>query len=257
LTESSSNILIEVLVDDMLLEQQLLISKSLNAAWRIKLEGKKMKRILFSFVLLIFIFASMTASAAGPVYNWTGFYAGLQGSYDVGSSDWDFPSGTHTDHTLKGGMGGLYVGYNYQTPVNVVVGIETDINYGGIKGSSTCPGPSFSCNTDVYLAGSTRARVGYAISRFLPYIGVGVAYGRAELVPEQTATGQGVANTTNNYLGWTPSVGIEFAITKNLLARAEYAYYDFSKNSVVFSDGTLMDNKITMQGFKFGLSWKF
>lgn len=134
-----------------------------------------MKRILFSFVFMTFIFVSMTASAAGPAYNWTGFYAGLQGSYDVGTSNFDWPAfSSHTDHIIKGGMGGLLLGYNYQTPINVVVGIETDINYGKIQGSSTCPNPADDCRTEVNWAGSTRARVGYAVWRFLPYVTVGV-----------------------------------------------------------------------------------
>jgi len=218
-----------------------------------------MKRIFFSVVLMVLIFTSASAFA-DPAYNWTGFYLGLQGSYDVGSSDWDFPNaGTHTDHVLKGGMGGLLVGYNYQTPVNVVVGIETDINYGKITGSSNCPGLGFSCNSEVNWAGSTRARVGYAINRFLPYIAVGVAYIRADLRGDIIATGTEFTSTRNNYIGWTPSIGLEFAITNNLLARAEYAYYYFGKNSVVLSppDGETVDSKIAFQGFKFGLSWKF
>jgi Opacity protein and related surface antigens len=125
-----------------------------------------MKRILFSFVLLIFFFASMPASAADPAYKWTGFYVGLQGSYDVGSSDWDFTDfDTHTDHTLTGGMGGLYAGYNYQFPFNLVIGIETDISGGKITGSSSCPNGSYSCDTDMNWIGSTRGRVGYEIGR--------------------------------------------------------------------------------------------
>jgi|BarGraNGADG00212_2_1021979.scaffolds.fasta_scaffold04425_7 opacity protein-like surface antigen len=41
------------------------------------------------------------------------------------------------------------------------------------------------------------------------------------------------------------------------MASAEYAYYDFGKKQVEFSDGELVDNKIIFQGFTLGLSWKF
>ena len=107
-----------------------------------------MKRILFSVVFMVLIFTS-TSAFADPAntrtYNWTGFYLGMQGSYDVGRSDQDAPLfGTHIDNNLKGVMGGFHIGYNYQTPVNVVVGIETDINAGRITGSSSCPNSSFS-----------------------------------------------------------------------------------------------------------------
>jgi outer membrane immunogenic protein len=216
-----------------------------------------MKRILFSFVLLIFIFVSMTASAAGP-YKWTGFYAGLQGSYNVGTSDWDMPGAHITDYNLKGGMGGLYLGYNYQFPVNIVVGMETDINYGKITGSSIdAVNPTVTCNDQINWLGSTRARFGYAAGRFLPYIALGVAYTRSNLSGELIATGSEFTSSSNYYFGWTPSIGLEFAITKNLLARAEYAYYDFGTHTVTFSDAEVIDNRLKFQGFKFGLSWKF
>ena len=104
-----------------------------------------------------------------------------------------------------------------------------------------------------------RARVGYAIGRFLPYVAVGVAYSRGELFANLRATGTEVENTVNTYWGWTPSVGLEFAITKNLLARAEYAYYDFASNNVTTSGDFVenIDNKIKFQGFKLGLAWEF
>lgn len=65
-----------------------------------------MKRLLFSLVFMVLCLSSASAfadSTAIKPYNWTGLYLGLQGSYDVGSTDWDSPIfGTHTDHTLKG-----------------------------------------------------------------------------------------------------------------------------------------------------------
>lgn len=41
------------------------------------------------------------------------------------------------------------------------------------------------------------------------------------------------------------------------MASAEYAYYDFGKKQVEFSNGEFVDNKIIFQGFTLGLSWKF
>jgi opacity protein-like surface antigen len=219
-----------------------------------------MKRVIIAVALMVLIIVSASAfadPADTKPYKWTGFYTGLQGSYNFGSTAWDFPDyGTRIDHSLNGGMGGFLVGFNYQTPVNVVVGIESDINYGKITGSSSCPNPNWSCNSEVNLVGSTRFRLGYAINRVLPYIAVGVAYGSAKLYSDDINAGLSV-NTYNNYFGWTPSVGLEYAITKNLLARLEYVYYDFLKNQVVFTDGERVDNRIAIQGLKFGLSWKF
>jgi outer membrane immunogenic protein len=216
-----------------------------------------MKRILFSFVLLIFFFSSMTAFAAGPAYNWTGFYAGLQGTYAYGNTNWEYADNlAHADHTINGWMGGLLLGYNYQFPVNVVVGVETEVSTGKIYGSTSCPNPSFLANSNVSWAGSTRARVGYAIYRFLPYIGIGVAYGRAEIYTTDLSTGIDYSEK-NTYVGWTPNIGLEFAITQNLIARAEYAYYDLGTKQSTVDFGLPVNSRITFQAFKFGLSWKF
>ena len=217
-----------------------------------------MKRIFFVVILLIFVSFSMTALAAGPAYNWTGFYAGLQGMYAHGHTDWLYTNvGTRADHTINGWTGGLFAGYNYQFPINVVIGIETDINYGKISGSTSCPNPTWLATSEVSWVGSTRVRAGYAVWRFLPYIAAGVAYGRAKI--SETQIGSGVDySSSDTYVGWTPSIGLEFAITKNLMARAEYSYYDLGEKDVqlvpVLDDTTA---GITFQGVKFGLSWKF
>jgi len=212
-----------------------------------------MKRIIFSIVMVL-VFASTSAFAA-DTHNWTGFYAGLQGMYGHGESDWG-NAGTDADHSINGWMGGLFLGYNYQFPVNVVLGVETDINYGKISGSEGCPSGTYSCRSEVNWLGSTRVRAGYALGRFLPYVGLGVAYGRAEIYTKHRPTDTDYGDT-NTYFGWTPSVGLDFAITKNLIARAEYAYYDFGKEHSVVDSAQRIDSDIDIQGIKFGLAWYF
>lgn len=217
-----------------------------------------MKRTVFTIVLFVFSLVSITSFAAGPAYNWTGFYAGLQGSYITGSSDWYFTdAGTSTDHTINGGMGGLFVGFNYQTPINIVVGIESDIGVGEVFGSDSCPNASYDCKSKAAWLGATRFRFGYAIDRFLPYIGIGIAYTEMKIYGDDAATGVEYASTKDAYVGWTPAIGFDFVITKNLLANFEYAYYDFGKEKVVLSDGERVENEVKFHGFKLGLSWKF
>jgi len=212
-----------------------------------------MKRIIFSVVFMVLIFAS-TSAFADSTYNWTGPYVGLQGMYGHGDTKWDYVDVGNYDHTINGWMGGLFLGYNYQFPVNVVVGVETDINYGKISGSTNRNNWLYS--TELNWVGSTRVRAGYAVWRLLPYVGLGVAYGRANIytthMPDGTDYGE-----TNTYIGWTPSVGLEFAITKNLMARAEYAYYDLGKKQSLVDNAQAVDSSITFQGLKFGLMWKF
>ena len=216
-----------------------------------------MKRILFLFIFTVFVFTSASA-LADNTYNWTGFYVGLEGMYGHGNTKWEYlDSGDRADHTINGWMGGLFLGYNYQFPINIVIGAETDINYGKISGSTSAPNPAYLVNSELNWVGSTRIRAGYAIWRFLPYVGVGVAYGRAKTYATNIGTGVDYGET-NNYFGWTPSAGLEFAITKNLLARAEYSYYDLgNKQFHTVSPVAPVESTITFDGIKLALMWKF
>ena len=216
-----------------------------------------MKRILFSVICMFLVFTATSAFAASA-YNWTGFYVGLQGINGHGNTKWEYVdnSGARADHTINGWMGGLFLGYNYQFPINVVVGAETDINYGKIYGSTSAPNTNFLVNSQLNWLGSTRLRAGYAIWRFVPYVGLGVAYGRANIYTTNIAAGADFGET-NNYFGWTTSAGLEFAITKNLLARLEYSYYDLGKKQSLVDSALPVESTITLDGIKFGLCWKF
>jgi outer membrane immunogenic protein len=107
-----------------------------------------MKRIFFGIAVLASSLAT-SALAAPPappaVYNWNGFYAGL----NVGSS-WGSSSTTQTFNDslsgallsssnsrfdMNGGIGGGQAGYNWQQ-MNWVFGLETDIQWSGQKGAT-------------------------------------------------------------------------------------------------------------------------
>ena len=222
-----------------------------------------MKRVMFSIVLFAVLMFSANALAQNDdksqpysPYKWTGFYFGFQGSYQMGNSEWESRrSGERINHDTSGGMGGLFIGYNYQTPVKIVVGVETEANFGRVDGSSSCPNPTYSCHTNVYWVGSTRGRLGYALDRFLPYVAIGWAYGGADTYVKDLFTNR-ESGSNNGYFGFTPGIGFEVALTKNLLIRAEYSYYYFfkSEKSIYGAD---TDVQIDNSAFKVGLSFKF
>jgi outer membrane immunogenic protein len=219
-----------------------------------------MKRLLF-FTSLFFLIFTSTNIFADPAdkgtCNWKGFYAGAQGMYAHGSTDWDYIYfNTHADHTTNGWVGGFFAGYNYQFPINIVLGVETDINYGKIYGSTSAPNPAWLDSSEVNWVGATRIRLGYAVWRFLPYIAAGVAYGRVNISERKLATGLEY-NSNDTYVGGTHSLGLEFAFTKNLIARTEYSYYSFGKKTVQLFPLDDSDINIYFRGIKFGLGWKF
>lgn len=218
-----------------------------------------MKKMLFFVVFLAVMAVSTSALAQNPSYKpyrWTGFYVGLQGGYFNGNSNWEVAyEGNRIDHDLEGGMGGFFLGYNYQTPVNLVVGVDAEMNFGSVDGSSACPDPTYACNSDVHWLGSTKFRLGYALDRFMPYVTLGCAYAGGEVSVRDLYTGLEF-NSNGSYFGFTPGIGFEFAITKNLLLRGEYNYYYFFRSEQEI-DNAKADIQADTSAFKLGLSFKF
>ena len=106
-----------------------------------------------------------------PVYNWTGFYLGINGGGGWGRSQWDGVD----KFDVSGGLIGGTIGYNWQFGQSVV-GLEGDIDWSGISGSHHGP-VSAGCETRNHWLATVRGRVGYAFDRFLPYLTGGLAVG--------------------------------------------------------------------------------
>ena len=159
-------------------------------------------------------------------FNWTGFYAGINGGYTWGQSSWtDQAVGASSGNfNTSGGLVGGQLGYNWQTGA-VVFGIETDADWISVKGSTAGSGGvcladgGGQCQTQQSWVGTTRGRIGYAFDRWLPYVTGGVAYGNIQAVqPTGTFTGTNV--------GWTAGAGVEFRIDRNWSAKVEYLHID-------------------------------
>lgn len=154
-------------------------------------------------------------------YNWTGFYAGINGGYGFGTSSWSLLPGT--DIKPKGGMFGGTLGYNWQAGA-IVYGLEGDFDWSGVKGSVACgPFALDTCETSNRWLATFRGRLGYAFDRWLPYVTVGGAYGDVKA----TASGAGISvSSSKSQLGWTAGAGLEYAFLGNWTAKVEYLYVD-------------------------------
>ena len=159
-------------------------------------------------------------------FSWTGFYAGINGGYVFGRSSWSDPAvgADSGKFNTSGGLVGGQIGFNWQTGP-VVLGIESDADWLGVKGSSAGAGGVCAadgggqCQTRQTWLGTTRGRVGYAFDRWLPYITGGVAYGNIQaLQPTGTAT--------NTDAGWTAGGGLEYGFNRNWSAKLEYLHVD-------------------------------
>ena len=135
-----------------------------------------------------------------PAYaNWTGFYAGINGGYGFGKSNWDAPA---VSPAPKGFLGGVTLGYNFQTGT-WVWGLEGDIDYSAMKGSTDCVGGT--CETKLNWLATARGRLGYAgWNNFLPYLTGGAGIGNIKATSP-------FGDASKTQIGWTLGAGLEWA----------------------------------------------
>jgi len=221
-----------------------------------------MKRAFFALVGLVALTATAAAADLSrpapqpyykapvvvPAYSWTGFYIGLNGGGGFGRSAWDSTGGFNTSGGLVGGT----VGYNYQFG-QAVVGIEGDIDWADINGTSTTVACPFGCKTSDSWLSTVRGRLGYAADRFMPFITGGAAFGDVK-----TST-PGFVGANNSEAGWTLGAGLEFALAQNWTAKAEYLYVDLGKFNCGLSCGGFVTNNVsfTTNLVRAGVNYRF
>jgi outer membrane immunogenic protein len=105
----------------------------------------------------------------------------------------------------------------------LVFGLEGDIDWSNIRGTSSAAVCAGTCETRNNWLGTARGRVGYAFDRFLPYLTGGLAVGdiKADL--------SGTGSTTTTKAGWTLGGGLEVAVAGPWTAKVEYLYVDLGK----------------------------
>ncbi|MGX9148369.1 outer membrane protein [Mesorhizobium sp. 128a] len=222
-----------------------------------------MKKLLLGLSFSLLASSAFAADAVvqevvgvAPVFSWTGGYIGLQAGYAWGNSNIDQIGGPgFVDIDPDGFLGGVYAGYNYQMSNNIVIGAELDVVYANVDGSGqifTAPGvpfPGVTATEELNWSGAARLRLGYAADRFLPYIAGGVAFGDIDI-----SSNSGAASFGDTFTGWTIGVGLDYAMTDNLLLRAEYRYTDFGNKS--FADAEA-DVDLTTNEVRLGIAYKF
>lgn len=229
---------------------------------------------LFAFALFLSALAAGQAEAQQP--DWTGIYVGAQVGGGWGNSDWAFNGGTgpvndrspgnDTDHSLNGWMGGAQVGVNYQL-AQVVLGLEPSFSGGNIDGSS---GSTFGAADDKYETQLRQllvvaGRGGYAFGSWLPYFKAGYAGGRvATRIVDSVGPNAGSGSKRVYQNGYTVGGGLEYMLTQNITAGAEYNYVNLGRDRHfrLISDGGAISDDVKvhvhrmMVRLNFLFNWK-
>lgn len=189
----------------------------------------------------------------GPSYNWTGLYVGGHIGYGWGDKDVSFPvTGVATGQSVDGFLGGGQVGYNYQLGT-MVLGVEGDFSWSNADGSSAC-GVNI-CASRLDWISTVTGRLGYTWGPGLLYAKGGGAFARDHYDLSLAGLGVGAASQTKS--GWTVGLGLEYMLSPNWTAKAEYNYVDLGTDRLTFSNGVPADIDQKAHLLKFGVNYKF
>jgi outer membrane immunogenic protein len=207
---------------------------------------------------------SYKAPPAGTTYNWSGLYFGVNGGYGMGQTTGDWFGVRGGNFNIEGALFGGQIGLNYQFPASpLVIGVEADWDWSDIKGSSTLSGPGVTITHSVAIEdlGTVRGRVGYAWDRILIYGTGGVAWSHKAPV-DFTCSGGCVppaANDSHSLNGYTVGGGVEYGITPNLSAKAEYLYARLEPTDYFVKLGCtgICSVGANVNLVRLGLNWRF
>ena len=183
------------------------------------------------------------------LYNWTGFYVGV----NLGGA-WTNASTGGVEGNLAGVIGGGQLGYNWQAN-QLLLGIEGDFQGSGQtgSGSTTVGGITYNTSSKIPWFATLRGRLGYVNGPWLIYATGGAAWLKYEL--DVSAAGATVGDHTTK-AGWTAGGGVEWMFMPKWSAKLEYLYIDTSSTSVTLF-GNTFDARAKESVLRAGVNYHF
>jgi outer membrane immunogenic protein len=197
--------------------------------------------------------------SVAPAFNWSGLYAGINAGYGYGSTGWANEWFQTGNFPTNGFVAGGTLGYNFKTGL-WVWGLEGDFDYSTMRGAS-CSAlcaplclPTQFCETKNPWFATARARIGYAVDRFLPFITGGAAFGEITMTPAADKT------DTATKVGFVIGGGLEYAFMDRWSAKVEYLYADLGQAKCSIATcgiGTPVDVKFNTNLVRVGVNYHF
>jgi outer membrane immunogenic protein len=222
--------------------------------YQLERELKKMKKVLLVTASLIALGAAAPAVAAdlaarpytkappmiAAVYDWSGFYIGVNGGGGWSRTDWDAVApnvlvGPEGSHDASGATVGGQVGYRWQAGT-WVFGLEAQGNWADFKGSNTSLlFPGFVNHSKIDAFGLFTGQVGYAVNNVLLYVkgGAAVTSNRNHI---NTVAGALAASTGDDTRwGGTVGAGLEYGFAPNWSIGVEYNHIFLQDRTYTFT----------------------
>jgi outer membrane immunogenic protein len=209
-----------------------------------------MRLITCAGAALLITSSAYAADVEAPMpYDWSGPYIGLHAGYLWGDVDVDEegePLTTGGD--IDGFAGGVLAGFNYQWDP-LVLGIEGDFGFADVDGDGKVAPPEPDFSYEMSWNAHVRARAGLALDRILLFVAGGLAVADLDVDQEEQQFG-------TTYWGYSIGGGIDYAITDEVIVRAEYLHDEFGDEDYTENgeEYTADLNTDTVRG---ALIWKF
>lgn len=162
-----------------------------------------------------------------PAFTWNGLYLGANLGFGFGGFS-GYGANYLGQSPIGGALGGT-AGYNYQSG-NLLVGVEGDYAWTHISGDASYPRPGVSSSGTIQNINTVRARGGYVMDRILIFGTAGYAGGNIRGVLNNVLY-PAVADQTYYANGFALGLGVEYAITPKISAKAEYLYTSLGSNT--------------------------
>jgi outer membrane immunogenic protein len=241
--------------------------------------GLLVKNVFWS-TLSIMLAASSPGFAAEP-HDWSGGYVGIGAGYGLTSAtatdyfsywcDADCADAVLDDGiNSKGALAGGFAGLNFQSG-QLVFGVEVDASTSWVDGKNTADDYSvdgYVYDTHLDWIGRARSRVGLATDSALPFIAIGVAVAKHNLddtaVYDYEFSTADYGQDSKVHTGFSLGAGFDYALTQNIVIRAEYIYdfmgsqdYDIKLGEGDPDEDYISEVNLDMQTIRLGISLDF
>jgi outer membrane immunogenic protein len=197
-----------------------------------------------------------------PVYNWTGFYLGINGGGATSDSCWNrvgIAVGAEGCHAPSGGLAGAQIGANLLLG-SFVLGVEGTGDWGWIERSNVSSlVPAITNRTKVKTLWSATGRAGYAWDAALFYVKGGAGLANDRYDSRVTLTGVTLGAVSVSRLGWTIGAGVEYGFVSNWTAGLEYNRFDFGSKTIALVGAPGLTEQIshTIDTFTARINYRF
>jgi len=191
--------------------------------------------------------------AVAAIYNWGGFYIGLNGGGASSHKCWDLnglaegpgrpitpvsPAISEGCHDATGGLVGGQIGYRWQAS-SWVFGLEVQGDWADLKGSNLSVAflnPGIADQTRIDAIGLFTAQVGYAWNNVLWYVKGGAALAHDRYNGIEVAVPLGGDQATETRWGGAVGTGIEFGFAPGWSVALEYDHLFMGERTLTFTN---------------------